>query len=90
MCYLNELYIILGVSVIVSAIFIYLTYQLRTQDGELQTFINDTIEEMQQLDLSNPTALKEFMNRKMGEIDDDTEFHDQFSEVMDDDTTTND
>jgi hypothetical protein len=36
---------------------------------ELSVFIEDTIHEMQQLDLSNPKMLKEYMTRKMDEID---------------------
>lgn len=73
--------LIIGASVVVSAIFIYLILRLRGQDTELSTFINETIEEMQQLNLNDPDTLKAYMTQKMNEIDGD--FKDQFSDVID-------
>lgn len=48
--------------------------------------MQEVTQELQNVDLSNPNALKEFMNRKIDEIDGN--FQDNYSEVLDDDETT--
>lgn len=76
-----EWFVIIAGSILVSVLFFLLIFRLRGQDPELSNFLNEVQQELQNVDLSNPNAIKEFMNRKIDEIDKD--YKNAYSDVID-------